>query len=73
MFQSVGRRDESCEPKNVSTVQGTASKLHAVKNMNIEDGAGGGGGASFVFLVRHYFKTHIKVIKTHSQIFIGHF
>lgn len=49
-IKSMGMQDKLCssvgEPK---TNEG--SKVHDVKNMFIENGAGGGGGASFVFLV----------------------
>lgn len=47
--KSMGMQDESCATLNSKPSQGP--KVHLVKDIYIENGAGGGGGGSFVFLV----------------------
>jgi hypothetical protein len=50
-IKSMGLQDESCAPLNTKQSQGP--KVHMVKDIYIDNGAGGGGGGSFVFLVRY--------------------
>lgn len=49
-IKSMGLQDPSCAQPNAKF--GELSKVQLVKNIYIENGAGGGGGASYVFLVR---------------------
>lgn len=53
----MGLSDESCTSPNVKYSE-LSPKVHLVKDIYIENGAGGGGGASYVFLVS--FKTFIN-------------
>lgn len=48
-IKSMGMQDELCSSLDPKYNEG--SRVHAVKDIYIENGAGGGGGASFVFLV----------------------
>lgn len=53
-IKSMGLQDESCVTENSYHANQDANllpKFHRVKEIYIENGAGGGGGASFVFLV----------------------
>jgi anaplastic lymphoma kinase len=50
-IKSMGLQDESCAPPNAKQTQGQGPKVHLVKDIYIDNGAGGGGGGSFVFLV----------------------
>lgn len=69
--------DEACtvtQPPNYSTTP-AKSKTHMVKNIYIENGAGGGGGATYVFLVRKFincaksdlFTNNFKIFRTMLQ------
>lgn len=49
-IKSMGIQDESC-PTPGSKYLENSPKVHLVKDIYIENGAGGGGGASYVFLV----------------------
>lgn len=51
-IKSMGLQDESCVTGNSKYAE--LPKVHLVKDIYIENGAGGGGGASFVFLVRNF-------------------
>ena len=55
--------DEACSISQQPNYSMTPakSKTHMVKNIYIENGAGGGGGATYVFLVR-YFTNFIFLI-----------
>lgn len=48
-IKSMGLQDELCATANSKYSE--HSKVHLVKDIYIENGAGGGGGGSYVFLV----------------------
>lgn len=50
--KSMGIQDDSCTSPN--TKMSLGPKVHLVKEIYIENGAGGGGGGSFVFLVKTF-------------------
>lgn len=49
-IKSMGLPDESCASPAIKYSE-HSPKVHLVKDIYIENGAGGGGGASYVFLV----------------------
>lgn len=51
-IKSMGLQDASCATENKYS---ETNKVKDILNIYIENGAGGGGGASFVFLVRKHF------------------
>ena len=53
-IKSIGQREEGCGADLFDedlSMHSFSSKQHMIKNIYIENGAGGGGGGSFVFLV----------------------
>lgn len=55
----MGLSDESCASPNDKYSE-LSPKVHLVKDIYIENGAGGGGGASYVFLVSHLVKDSLN-------------
>lgn len=48
-IKSMGMQDASCATESVKYSE--VPKVHQIKDIYIENGAGGGGGGSYIFLV----------------------
>lgn len=73
-IKSMGIRDKDCEPRNKNAYDPHSnSKTKLVKNLLIEDGAGGGGGATYIFLLNTgIYISHAMINISNMIILINH-
>lgn len=65
-IKSMGLPDESCTSSNVKYAE--QNKISLIKQIYIDNGAGGGGGASYVFLVRNNINNLSKTNRSFSNV-----
>lgn len=72
-IKSMGNeRNEPCSsrlPKHPENVKDSVSIINKFRNDLLENGAGGGGGASFVFLVGILFSQDLFIASTNDEYF----